>query len=96
MMHKVSLMAVLLASTVLACAKPAPKSIEELRAEERVVSLSLVGEVVSHEGYRSHLYSYESAGLKVHTLVARPTSPMPEGGYPVLIANHGHHPDPPK
>ena len=95
-MHRGLWAALLLASAALACAKPAPKTIEELRAAKRDVSLSLVGEVVSHEVYSSHLYSYESAGLKLHALVARPSSPMPEGGYPVLVANHGHHPDPPE
>ena len=79
-----------------ACSKPAPKSIDELRAENRDVSLSLVGEIEGGPGFSAYLYSYESAGLKVHALVAKPNEPASKGGYPVLVANHGHHPDPPK
>ena len=34
--------------------------------------------------------------MKVHALVGVPDETGPENGYPVLIANHGHHPEPPK
>ena len=85
----------LLLISATACSKPPPKSIDELRAEDRDVSLSLVGEVRGGTGYSAQLYSYNSAGLKVHALVATPDEPRPESGYPVLVANHGHHPDPP-
>ena len=78
-----------------ACSKPAPKSIDELRAENRDVSLTLVGKVDGGPEFSAKLYSYPSAGLKVHVLVAVPNQPAPESGYPVLIANHGHHPEPP-
>ena len=79
-----------------ACSKPAPKSIDELRAAERQVSLVLVGEIDGGPGFDSFLYSYESAGLTVHALLAMPQAEAPEGGFPVLVANHGHHPDPPQ
>jgi len=79
-----------------ACSKPAPKSIDELRAEKREVSLVLVGEIEGGPGFSSYLYSYMSAGLKVHAMVAVPLEPAADTGYPVLIANHGHHPEPPK
>ncbi len=79
-----------------ACSKPAPKSIDELRAAERKVSLVLVGEIDGGPGFDSFLYSYKSAGLKVHAMVAVPHAPQPENGFPVLVANHGHHPDPPE
>ncbi len=79
-----------------ACSKPAPKSIDELRAAERQVSLVLVGEIDGGPGFDSFLYSYKSAGLKVHAMVAVPHAPKPENGFPLLVANHGHHPDPPQ
>lgn len=59
------------------------------------MTLNLVGEIQGGAGFSARLYSYDSAGLKVHALVATPDEPPPEGGYPVLVANHGHHPDPP-
>jgi dienelactone hydrolase len=79
-----------------ACSKPAPKSIDELRTQSRDVSLTLVGEIDGGPGFAAFLYSYPSAGLKVHAMVAVPELPKPENGYPLLIANHGHHPEPPK
>ena len=78
-----------------ACAKPPPKSIEELRAADRDVELIEVGDVDGGVGFSAKLYRYESAGLKIHALVARPDGDEPDGGWPVVIANHGHHPDPP-
>ncbi len=79
-----------------ACAKPAPKSIAALRAAERNVALLEVADVAGGQGYSAKLYRYQSAGLRVHALVARPAAPAPKGGWPVLIANHGHHPEPQK
>lgn len=79
-----------------ACSKPAPKSIDELGAGNRAVTLKLIGAIEGGPGFSGYLYSYVSAGLKVHALVAVPDRPAPDSGYPVLIANHGHHPEPPK
>ena len=90
----VSVLLLLMSAT--ACSKPAPKSIDELRAAERQVSLDLVGEIDGGPGYDAFLYSYKSAGLKVHAMVAMPHAPKPANGFPVLVANHGHHPDPPQ
>jgi len=90
----VSVLLLLMSAT--ACSKPAPKSIDELRTQNRDVALTLVGEIEGGPGFEAILYSYESAGLKVHALVAVPHETGPENGYPVLIANHGHHPEPPK
>jgi hypothetical protein len=90
----VSVLLLLMSAT--ACSKPAPKSIDELRTQNRDVALTLVGEIEGGPGFEAILYSYESAGLKVHALVAVPIEPGPDSGYPVLIANHGHHPEPPK
>lgn len=90
----VSVLLLLMSAT--ACSKPAPKSIDELRAEIRDVSLTLVREIKGGPGFSSYLYSYKSSGLKVHAMVAVPETPKPTNGFPVLIANHGHHPEPPK
>lgn len=62
-------------------------------------SPALSGLVVEHEldagdGFRAYLVSYQSAGLKVHALIAEPTTKVPDGGFPVVIANHGYVPDP--
>jgi len=94
-MGRALITAFLLLISASACSKPAPKSIDDLRAENRNVSLTLVSEVDGGPGFSAKLFSYPSAGLKVHALVAMPDEPAPESGYPVLIANHGHHPEPP-
>ncbi|MCP5092310.1 MAG: alpha/beta fold hydrolase [Gammaproteobacteria bacterium] len=78
-----------------ACSKPAPKGIEELQAASRDTELTLVGEIEGGPGFDAFLYAYDSAGLRVYAMVAMPHAPKPDGGFPVLIANHGHHPDPP-
>ncbi len=90
----VSVLLLLMSAT--ACSRPAPKSIDELRTQNRDVALTLVGEIEGGPDFEAIFYSYESAGLKVHAMVAVPELPKPENGYPVLIANHGHHPEPPK
>lgn len=95
-MRRALVWVLLLLMSATACSKPAPKSIDELRAENRDVSLILVREIKGGPGFSSYLYSYKSSGLKVHAMVAVPETPKPENGYPVLIANHGHHPEPPK
>ena len=84
----------LLVSTA-ACSKPAPKGIDELRAASNDTELVLVGEIDGGPGFDAFLYAYDSAGLRVHAMVAMPQTRVPDEGFPVLIANHGHHPDPP-
>lgn len=95
-MRRTLLTIFLLVVSATACSKPAPKSIEQLRSVTWDVSLQLVGEIEGGPGYSGFLYSYPSAGLKVHALVALPTTLAEEGSYPVVIANHGHHPEPQK
>lgn len=97
MMFKKSVLLLFLVTTVsVACAKPPPHSINALRDADRKVSLNLVGEFEGGEGFSATLYQYLSAGLKLHAMVARPDLDAPEGGFPVVIFNHGHHPEPPK
>lgn len=80
-----------------ACAesKPPPKSIDALRGAVYESRLAYEKAVTGGPGFSAYLVSYASAGLNVFALVAVPEGPRPAKGYPVLIANHGHHPDPP-
>ncbi len=85
--------------TAMACtagAKSPPPTPEELRNAKRDVALEFVRDIAGGPGYSAELYRYESAGLQVHAMVARPEGRAPADGWPVLIANHGHHPDPPR
>ena len=43
-------------------------------------------------GYRRYIASYQSDGLKIFALLTVPTTPRPEGGYPVIVFNHGYIP----
>lgn len=76
--------------------RPAPLSIEALRAGTVKASLRYVRELDSGPSYTAYLVSYRSAGLLVYAMVAVPKAAPPPRGYPVLVANHGNHPDPPK
>jgi len=96
MLQKYLIALTLIASSVAACAKPPPKSIDELRATERDVTLSFEKDIEGGPGFSALLYSYRSAGLKVHAMIARPDIVVPNGGFPVVIFNHGHHPEPAK
>jgi len=40
--------------------------------------------------------SFRADGLKQYALVTTPPGPPPAGGWPVLLVNHGHHPNPPE
>ena len=79
-----------------AVAKPPPLSIDALRAETFDTRLEFVRRVEGGASFDAQLVSYMSAGLKVHALIATPRGSKPAGGFPVLVANHGHHPDPPR
>jgi dipeptidyl aminopeptidase/acylaminoacyl peptidase len=96
MFRRVLLAIILVAGSVGACAKPAPKSIDEMRAAPRDVSLKFERDFAGGPGFGASLYSYRSAGLKVHAMIAHPNVSVPDGGFPVVIFNHGHHPEPQK
>ncbi len=86
----------LLGISTAACAKPAPPSIEELQSKEFDTSLEFVRDLEPGPDFTAYLVAYRSAGLRVFAMVAVPETPPRAGGYPVLVANHGHHPDPPR
>jgi uncharacterized protein len=85
-----------LAGASAAPAAPPPLTLDQLARSEDVATLSPVRQLRGAPGYSAYLATYRSAGLRLHTLVAVPDRPPPAGGYPVLVACHGTHPDPPR
>ena len=73
-------------------AKPPPKSIEQLRTTSFDPTLTLERVIDAGQPYRAEVYSYRSGKLKVGALVATPLDAA--GELPVIVANHGHHPEP--
>lgn len=94
--RQVSCIAVASLAAMGVVAKPPPLSIDELRAGTFDPRLEFVRDVKGGDSFHAQLVSYISAGLKVHALIATPRGDKPAGGFPVLVANHGHHPDPPR
>ena len=97
-MHRVLLLLLLVG----ACAEssppeeggPPPMSIEALRAHAFDTRLEFERPLDGGESFSAYLVSYRHAGLKLHAMVAVPNADMPDGGWPVVIANHGYVPDP--
>lgn len=102
MLTKVAVAATLLACAImLACGadagpKAAPLSIEALASKTFDTELAFVRELDGTDSFDAHLVAYEVAGLKVHAMIAVPLAEPPPRGFPVVVANHGHHPDPPR
>lgn len=76
-------------------ARPAPLSIEELRRTHFAAPLVYERPLAGGPGFSAYLVSYRPGALKLYALVAVPNSECPAAGYPVLVANHGTHPNPP-
>lgn len=68
-------------------------AIEKMRERDYPGS-DLVIEETLPEGsnYNRYIASYLSDGLKIYGLLTIPNAPAPEGGYPVIIFNHGYIP----
>ena len=79
-----------------ATALPAPLSIDALRETDYSAGLQFERELNAGSGFTAYLVSYQSAGLAVYAMVAVPVGERPESGFPVIVANHGFHPDPPR
>jgi dienelactone hydrolase len=47
------------------------------------------------DGVQRRVVSFSADGLKQYALVMDPPGQPPEEGWPVLLMNHGYHPDPP-
>ena len=73
---------------------PPPLSIEGMRAHEFSSSLTFERALARGSNFSARLVSYASSGLKVYAMIAVPDTPRPPAGFPVLIANHGFHPEP--
>lgn len=93
---RIALCVLLLAGVTGSHAKPPPMSINELRSARISTPLNFVRKLDDGPGFSAYLVSYQSGGLKVHAMVAVPVSAAPARGYPVLVANHGTHPNPPQ
>ncbi len=73
---------------------PAPLSVDELKRLDIDVTLTVEEALDPGPGFTAYLVSYRYAGLKLHAMVAVPTTEMPPAGFPVVVANHGYVPDP--
>lgn len=72
---------------------PHPLSIEALRAGTYPGSdLVVEEELPNGSNYKRQIVSYQSEGLKIYALLTAPLAPAPEGGYPVIVFNHGYIP----
>ncbi len=70
-----------------------PISIEYLRSLKIESDSPVIERVVAkYPSYNSYLVYYYSEGSKVYGLLTVPNSPMPEGGFPSIVFNHGYIP----
>jgi len=73
--------------------QPHPLSIESLRIGEYPGSeLTLEQELPNGSNYKRQIVSYKSEGLKIYALLTVPLAEPPQGGYPVVVFNHGYIP----
>ncbi len=73
--------------------KPHPLSIESLKIGEYPGSdLVVEQELPNGSNYSRKIVSYKSEGLKIYALLTVPLADAPEGGYPVIVFNHGFIP----
>lgn len=73
--------------------EPHPLSIEFLRKNEFPGSEIVIEETLPPgANYQRYLTSYQSEGLKIYALLTVPNEEVPEGGWPVIIFNHGYIP----
>lgn len=70
-----------------------PLTIESLRKGEFPGSdLSFEQTLDQGVNYSRYLVSYKSEGLKIYALLTVPNGEKPEGGWPVVVFNHGYIP----
>ncbi len=68
-----------------------PQSIDALRKRQFFGSaITVETDLGIINSAKTYVVSYKSDGLKLNALMLIPTSPMPEGGYPVALINHGY------
>jgi uncharacterized protein len=72
---------------------PHPMSITALRETEYPGSDILIErELTASINYRRYYAYYYSEDLKIYGLLTVPNGPMPEGGWPAIVFNHGYIP----
>lgn len=72
---------------------PHPLSIESLRNGEYPGSdIEIEQTLDSGSNYQRYIASYKSEGLKIYALLTVPNGSKPEGGWPVIVFNHGYIP----
>jgi pimeloyl-ACP methyl ester carboxylesterase len=75
-----------------------PLSISGLRelANSAPVEFITEHERPAIEGIQRRVVSFNVDGLQQFALILEPTGTAPKDGWPVLLMNHGHHPNPPQ
>ena len=73
-----------------------PLSVSGLRqlADAKPVEFTLEYNREPLEGIQRQVLSFNVDGLRQFALVLQPEGPAPENGWPTLLINHGHHPNP--
>jgi dipeptidyl aminopeptidase/acylaminoacyl peptidase len=54
--------------------------------------ITIEEELAPGSNYTRYLTSYQSEGLKIYALLTVPNAQKPEGGWPVIVFNHGYIP----
>lgn len=68
-----------------------PLSIEYIRQQEYPGSEIIIEQILSPgSNYNRYVASYKSDGLKIYALFTVPQGKKPDGGFPVVIFNHGY------
>ena len=75
-----------------------PISVSGLRqlAETKPVEFKLEYKREDLQGIQRQVVSFNVDGLRQFALVLQPQGPAPKNGWPTLLINHGHHPNPPQ
>ncbi len=84
-------------ATSLSAANNPPLSIEglaELAAASTNIQFTHRSESIDQQGVRRQVVSFEVDQLEQYALVLWPAGEAPKRGWPLLIYNHGFHPDP--
>lgn len=70
-----------------------PLSIQAMREKSYPGSDIVIEETLSSgSNYSRYIASYRSEGLKIYALLTVPEGPVPQGGFPVILFNHGYIP----
>jgi uncharacterized protein len=79
--------------TATATPTPHPMSILGMRARTYPGSnINIENELDPGVNYHRYYASYQSDGLKIYALLTVPDGPMPAGGWPAIVFNHGYIP----